>query len=267
MTSAAIPSLAPLLEASPAILRLAIPRLAPIVATALLPELAIPLLVVGTSYAAFQALYYWQKSQNDALQAKAKAKYCALNSGDPDCGEATFTGGQSPVLYKFGYDSQFAGTGYLLIGPYNPQDLEMIGPITSITYLDYNPNTGRRRFSVSNQSETKFGFAYYGGDDGTGVRPAPNPARTDNQPDTGGNAPTAGGNSFSNWSANKQQTALQQLNDNDWREVIASTSARQLQEGETINQPVILSGNPDSTIPGERIPNVINFPGTVPAAG
>lgn len=275
MTSFSVPALAPLLEASPTILRLAIPRLAPVVATALVPELAIPLLVVGTSYAAFQALHYWSKAQNDAIQAKAQERYCALNSGDPDCAAApTFTGGQSlGVSYKINMEAGYKeDTRYKIdhfpqyysgpvIGVKTTKELEYKnGSDFSYRYTFVlqvgNPVQEIPQFNTSWGSyEQVRGFAE------PYVRVL-SVSRTDGQPDTG---VQQNQNNFSQWQPAKQQTALQQLTDNDWKEAISSTSVRQLHEGETINQPVILTGNPSSVVPQERVPNVINFPGTVPA--
>lgn len=278
MTAAAIPSLAPLLEASPAILRLAIPRLAPIVATALAPEIAVPLIVIGTSYAAFQALYYWQRSQNDALQAKAIQNYCALNLGDPDCGVSQgtpFTGGQMPVLYSVNIQFTYKPNPYNSGKGFNNNIVNVYGPISSIRAVPSVPaeqdifgtihdieivcrgGTDKPRTN----SDVVIKLSRYGSFqslDSASLLTA------DGQPDTGGDR-VSSTQSFSNLSSAKQQAALQTLTNNDWKSAIASTSARQLQQGETINQPVILSGNPNSAIPREREPLVINFPGEVPA--
>lgn len=261
MTAAAIPSLAPLLEASPAIVRLAIPRLAPIAAAALAPELAVPLLVIGTSYAAFQVLYYWTKANNEAIQAKALQNYCTLNPDDPSCGSTTFTGGQSDTLYYVTWELNLKINGEPLRQVHN---FYLNGPIGTTRTID---TTDSWRFEILRKAGTdnaqwvEFGslskqyeLVNYK------ILEA---KRTDGNPDTAGNAPST--NNFTTLQPVKQQAALQTLSDDDWMSAIASTSARQLQEGETINQPVILTGDPTSVIPGERVPRTINFPGEVPA--
>ena len=100
MTSFTVPTLAPILEATPALLPLIISRLAPIAAAVLAAEVVVPVLVVSATYAASQAYYSWSKANNEAIQSKAKIKYCALNSSDPECAnQATFTGGQMAEVY------------------------------------------------------------------------------------------------------------------------------------------------------------------------
>lgn len=275
MTSAAIPSLAPLLEVTPAILRLAIPRLAPIVATALLPEIAIPLLVVGASYAAFQTLYYWSKANNDAIQAKAAENYCTLNPDDSSCGAANFTGGQSVgrdyrvallIRYRFTFrggdiveDTRTKQVPGAVLGAVNNRKFSNGGAV-GVEYSSAKSGYSNERYGENYFIEYD---TYTDGVVDFESAQITSITTVDGQPDTGGNLVSTP--NFSDLSPEKQQIALQSLSDSDWRSVIASTSARQLQEGETINQPVILTGDPTSTIPQERIPNIINFPGTVPA--
>lgn len=51
------------------------------------------------------------------------------------------------------------------------------------------------------------------------------------------------------WDADKKQKAINLLNNDDWKDAIGNAPSRPLQRGETINSPVILTGNPDSIDP------------------
>ena len=58
----------------------------------------------------------------------------------------------------------------------------------------------------------------------------------------------------------KKEAALQQLTNDDWKEVISQAQPGTLSPNQIINHPIVLTGDPTSSIPEERSPRVIANP-------
>jgi hypothetical protein len=187
-------------------------------------------------------LYYWNQSQNEKAQNKAKEKYCAANSLDLVCG------GQGNVLYNieatlhstdgtYSYDYFYGGTA---LGSINYAEADAPSWITGY----YPPLIG-----IYNNDGIKtgsLGWSYVG----TGGYPVNESAQVtgititsitiqDEQPET----PPL---SWKDWSIEKRDEAVRLLNPSDWQGLINSMpQAGVLNPGDKINAPTIV-------IPGEE---------------
>jgi hypothetical protein len=187
-------------------------------------------------------LYYWNQSQNEQAQNKAKQKYCAANSLDLVCG------GQGNALYNieatlhstdgtYSYDYFYGGTA---LGSINYAEADAPSWITGYypPLIGIYNNDGIRTGSL--------GWSYVG----TGGYPVNESAQVtgititsitiqDEQPET----PPL---SWKDWSQEKRDEAVRLLNPSDWQGLINSMpQAGVLNPGDKINAPTIV-------IPGEE---------------
>jgi hypothetical protein len=187
-------------------------------------------------------LYYWNQSQNEKAQNKARGKYCAANSLDLVCG------GQGNVLYNieatlhstdgtYSYDYFYGGTA---LGSINYAEADAPSWITGYypPLIGIYNNDGIRTGSL--------GWNYIG----TGGYPVNESAQVtgititsitiqDEQPET----PPL---SWKDWSQEKRDEAVRLLNPSDWQGLINSMpQAGVLNPGDKINAPTIV-------IPGEE---------------
>ena len=198
--------------------------------------------VTGTGISSVVAWHYWNQSQNEQAQNKAKQKYCAANSLDLVCG------GQENVLYNikatlhstdgtYSYDYFYGGTA---LGSINYAEADAPSWITGYypPLIGIYNNDGIRTGSL--------GWNYVG----TGGYPVNESAQVtgititsitiqDEQPET----PPL---SWKDWSQEKRDQAVRLLNPSDWQGLINSMpEAGRLNPGDKINAPIIV-------IPGEE---------------
>jgi hypothetical protein len=187
-------------------------------------------------------LYYWNQSQNEKAQNKAKEKYCAAYPTDLVCdAQANVVYNIEATLHStdgtYSYDYFYSGTA---LGSINYAEADAPHWITgwSPPLIGIYNNDGIRTGSL--------GWNYIG----TGGYPVDEWAqitgititsitRQDEQPET---PPSP----WKDWSQEKRDEAVRLLNDSDWQGLISSMpEAGVLNPGDKINAPTIV-------IPGEE---------------